>query len=117
MLDSLRKRLNAVSTCSTLVALMLIDVLRLSGHVAQARELADEIIAFATARSERVYLPELLRMRGELLETTDSDAARRDYREAVELAASTGARALEQRASESLAGLLARGKSRPRRGR
>jgi hypothetical protein len=83
--------------------------------MAQAWDLTDEIISFATTRSERVYLPELLRMRGELREATDREAALQDYREAVRLAASTGARSLERRASESLAVLLAKASGRPRR--
>jgi DNA-binding winged helix-turn-helix (wHTH) protein/tetratricopeptide (TPR) repeat protein len=110
MLESLRQRLKAVSTCSTLVAQVLIDVLRISGHVDQARQLTDEIITFASARNESVYLPELLRIRGEQLEATDPAAARRDYREAIRLARSTGARSLERRATDSLAALAASAK-------
>jgi DNA-binding winged helix-turn-helix (wHTH) protein/energy-coupling factor transporter ATP-binding protein EcfA2 len=105
LLESLRQRLRAVSTCSTLVAQALIEALRLSGHPAQARQLTDEIIAFATARNESVYLPELLRLRGQLFEASDPAAAARDYRQAVELARATGARSSEQRATESLAAL------------
>jgi DNA-binding winged helix-turn-helix (wHTH) protein len=104
MLERLNQRLNEVSTCSTLVAMILIDVLQLSGHLLQARTLADDIIAFATAHSERVYLPELLRMRGGLRESTDASAAD-DHRQAIELARSTGARSLERRAADSLAAL------------
>jgi DNA-binding winged helix-turn-helix (wHTH) protein len=108
MLDGLTDRLTQVATCSTLVAQVLIDVLRLSGHLAEARKLTDEIIAFAVARNESVYLPELLRLRGEQVAATDPAAATRDYREAIELARSTGARSLEQRASDSLAAVGAR---------
>jgi hypothetical protein len=102
LLEGLQQRLREVSTCSTLVALMLIDALRLSGHVAHARELTDEIIAFALAHKETVYLPELLRVRGEQLEASDRAAALQDYRQAVELARSIGARSFEQRATASL---------------
>ncbi len=108
LLDALRQRLNEVSTCTTLIAQVLIDVLRISGHAAQARQLTDEIIAFAIAHNESVYLPELLRMRGEQREGTDPAAASRDYGEAIELARSKGARSLEQRATVSLAALSAR---------
>src|SRR6185295_13324098 len=108
LLDSLRQRLKEVSTCSTLVAQVLIDVLRISGHAAQAQKLTDEIIGFALAHNESVYLPELLRMRGEQRETGDPAAASQDYREAIELARSKGARSLEQRATASLAALSAR---------
>jgi DNA-binding winged helix-turn-helix (wHTH) protein len=104
MLERLDQRLKEVSTCSTLVAMVLIDVLQLSGHLVQARKLTDDIIAFATAHSERVYLPELLRMRGGLRERTDPRAAD-DHREAIALARSTGARSLERRAADSLAAL------------
>jgi hypothetical protein len=107
LLDALHERLTEVSTCSTLIALVLIDVLRISGHVAEARRLTDEIIAFATAHDESVFLPELLRIRGEQLESTDPAAAARDYREACELARSMGARSLERRAADSLATLAA----------
>jgi DNA-binding winged helix-turn-helix (wHTH) protein/tetratricopeptide (TPR) repeat protein len=105
MLDVLQQRLNEVSTCSTLVALALIDVLVRSGHAGPARELSDQIIAFARAHDENVYLPELLRLRGEQLEATDTAAALRDYHDAVELARRTGARSLEQRAADNLAAL------------
>src|SRR3954464_5493798 len=110
LLDALRQRLNEVSTCSTLLAQVLIDVLRISGYAAQAHQLTDEIIAFALAHNESVYLPELLRMRGEQRQGTDPSAASRDYREAIERARSAGARSLEQRAMASLAALTAPGK-------
>lgn len=105
VLDGLRQRLSEVSTCSTLLAQVLIEVLRLSGHVAQARQLTEEIIAFALAHNESVYLPELLRLRGEQREGSAPAAAARDHCEAIELARSTGARSLERRAADSLAAL------------
>ncbi|MBI5066795.1 MAG: AAA family ATPase [Deltaproteobacteria bacterium] len=104
-LDALRQRLNEVSTCSTLLAQVLIEVLRSSGHAPQAQRLTDEIIDFALAHDESVYLPELLRMRGEQRQGADPAAASRDYQEAIERARSTGARSLEQRAMASLAAL------------
>jgi hypothetical protein len=61
------------------------------------------MITFATAHSERVYLPELIRMRGELRE--HGDARAQDYREARDLARTSGAKSLEQRAADSLAAL------------
>ena len=78
MLDSLRRRYKRFSTGSTLVAQVLIDVLRISGHVAEARVLTDEIIAFAIDRNESAYLPELLRIRGEQREAGDREGAARD---------------------------------------
>lgn len=107
LLADLRQRLNEVSTCSTLVAQVLIDVLRSSGHDAPARELTEEIIAFATAHNESVYLPELLRLRGEQREAADPAAAAEDYLRAIELARATGARSLERRARDSLGALEA----------
>lgn len=86
MLDSLQQQLKQVATCSTLVAQVLIDVHRSSGHVAQAQKLTDEIIAFALAHDEKVYLPERLRIRGQQLESSDPALAACDYREAIELA-------------------------------
>jgi hypothetical protein len=102
MLDRLQQRLSEVCTGSTLVARVLIDVLKTSGHAARARELTDEIIAFARAHHELVYLPELLRIRGEQLERTEPAQAARDYQDAVELARSMGARSLERRALDCL---------------
>lgn len=106
LLDDLDQRLEAVATCSTLVAQALIDVLRASGHLPQARHLAERLIGFARGHNERVYLPELLRLRGELCAALDSAAAERDYREAIELARSMGAGSLERRAQESLEALV-----------
>jgi DNA-binding winged helix-turn-helix (wHTH) protein len=107
LLDELNRRLAEVSTCSTLIALVLIDVLRTSHHAAEARRLTDEILSFAVSRNEVVFLPELIRIRGEQLERIDSAAAAQDYREATELARATGAKSLERRAMDSLAALEA----------
>jgi hypothetical protein len=106
LLEAMQRRLLEVSTSSTLLALVLVDVLRVSGHVERARELTAEIVAFAIAHGERVYLPELLRVRGEQRATIDE--ALRDHEEAVELARSTGALAFERRAEEGLAALRKR---------
>jgi len=103
LLDALQRRLSEVSTCSTLLALVLIDALRISGHLERARLLTDEIIAFATTHGEQVYLPELLRMRGEQRESAEREAAAQDYRAAAELARALGAQSSELRATQSLA--------------
>jgi hypothetical protein len=66
MLDSLQERMTQVSTCSTLLGQILIEALRISGHTAEARKLTDQVITFATEHNESVYLPGLLRIRGEL---------------------------------------------------
>ena len=103
LLDALQRRLSEVSTCSTLLALVLIDALRISGHLERARLLTDEIIAFATTHGEQVYLPELLRMRGEQRESAEREVAAQDYRAAAELARALGAQSSELRATQSLA--------------
>jgi hypothetical protein len=90
-----------VSTSATLVALVLVDVLRISGHIAEARAITDDAIAFAVAHDENAYLPELLRVRGE--QRGDREAAAADYREALALARATGGRSFEARAARSLA--------------
>ena len=105
LLEALRLRLSEVATCSTLVGLVLIDVLRLSNHLDAALRLSDQMIAFALAHDENVYLPELLRVRGEQRAKTDPAAAARDYREALELAQRIGARCFELRATQSTATL------------
>lgn len=97
LLSGLRQRLQEVSTCSTLVGLVLVDTLRVSGHAREARELTDQMIDFANAHNESVYLPELLRVRAEQIEQSDAAAARRDYQKARELARASGARSLEER--------------------
>lgn len=103
LLDDLRERMNAVSTCSTLVGLVLVDALRHCGHEAAARDLTDEVIAFARSRHERVYLPELLRQRSELRQPSDPEGATSDLHEALNLAKAMGALSLERRAALSLA--------------
>jgi tetratricopeptide (TPR) repeat protein len=105
LLDTLQHRLSEVSTGSTLVGGALIEALRISGHVAEARGLTDEIIRFARAHDECIYLPELLRMRGEQLQELEPELAAQDYREAIELARSMGARSFELRARNCLAAL------------
>ena len=101
-LDALRQRMTEVATCSTLVGLVLIDVLQVSGHTAEARALADEVISFAREHNESVYLPELLMTHGDLLVRTDPETAELNYRAAQALAQSMGARCSERRATERL---------------
>ncbi len=66
--------------------------------------------ALAAAPEERIYLPELLRLRGELRAACESEpaAVESDLREAVALAREMGARLQELRATTSLARQLAR---------
>jgi hypothetical protein len=101
-LDALRRRMTEVATCSTLVGLVLSDVLRVSGHLNEAQALVDEMITFARAHNENVYLPELLVLRGDLRADTGSANAEQDYRDALKLARSLGARSSERRATIKL---------------
>lgn len=107
MLTSLRQRLQEVATCSTLVGQVLIHALSVSGHRAEAQQLTDQMIDFARAHNESVYLPELLRTRGEQLAGRDRSAAQDALRQAIALAQASGALSLEQRARASLASLPA----------
>jgi tetratricopeptide (TPR) repeat protein len=66
LLDDFQRRLTEVCTNSTLVALPLIDALRSSDYIAEARQLTEEVITFALSHNERVYMNELLRRRHEL---------------------------------------------------
>jgi DNA-binding winged helix-turn-helix (wHTH) protein/tetratricopeptide (TPR) repeat protein len=102
LLNALRQRLTEVATGSTLIALVLIDVLRISGHAEQARHLTDEIVTFAVAHHEKVYLPALLRIRGEQRENAEPEAAAQDYRRAIELAREMGARSFEEQFANPL---------------
>ncbi len=113
LLDDLDQRLVEVSTCSTLVALVLIEALRASGHTAQARALTDKILVFARSHEELVFLPDILRLRGEQAASTSQEAALADVREALALARASGAKSLERRALESLAALESRAESAP----
>ena len=97
LLNSLRQRLQEVSTCSSLVGLVLIETLSISGHASEAQKLTDQMIDFATTHNESVYLPELLRLRGEQLEQSDAAAAAQAYRQALDLAQATGSRSFERR--------------------
>jgi tetratricopeptide (TPR) repeat protein len=111
LVASYRRRLERVSA-ATLVALPLIDLLRTSGEVGVAHEIVEAAIDFATTRDERLYLPELLRLRGLLVAATDTAAAVRAYQEAAELARAFGLPSLELRTATALAsvsdGALAR---------
>jgi class 3 adenylate cyclase/tetratricopeptide (TPR) repeat protein len=64
-------------------------------------------LAFKSNPYERAYLPEILRLRGELrLKLGQTELAEADFREAIELAKSMSAKSLELRATTSLARLL-----------
>jgi len=94
----------AISGMAAVVA----DIFRRAGRVEHASFILADTLAFARARGERLFEPELLRIRGELLEVDDAAAAERLYDEAIEQARAMGSPALEARAAASLARLQAR---------
>jgi class 3 adenylate cyclase/tetratricopeptide (TPR) repeat protein len=82
----------------------------LLGRLAEARSTLELARTFARERQERVHVPELHRLTGELALAADEPdaAAERAFVEAVELARSQHSRSLELRATTSLARLWQR---------
>jgi hypothetical protein len=76
-----------------------------SGDLARACPLVDELLEFARAKGEGAVEPELIRLRGELLEPSDPEGAAAAYREAIALGAAKQSRAFQLRAAISLARL------------
>jgi hypothetical protein len=89
------------------VALSVVDALRRSNQRERALAFADSAIARAREAGELVFEPELVRMRGSLLEATDPAAAASTYREAIERAEKLGLLGIAARARASLAALSA----------
>jgi tetratricopeptide (TPR) repeat protein len=87
---------------------MLAEAELLAGRVADGLATIEQ--ALAAALGQRFYLPELLRLRGELRAASEIEPAvvESDLREAVALAHEMGARLSELRAATSLARQLAR---------
>jgi predicted ATPase len=75
------------------------------GQVAEARAAVDKGLASADHGGERVYCPELLRLKGELLLDQSGSGAEQSFLAALCLARRQGALALELRAALSLARL------------
>jgi tetratricopeptide (TPR) repeat protein len=94
-------------------ALPVIEVCSLAGQIERALQHVSEALAEAEKTGERVWIPEILRLRGELLHSTDREEAERSLGEAIELARSQSSKSLELRAAMSLC-RLRRGKSRAR---
>ena len=85
------------------------DACRIAGKVELGLELVEEGLSFAEG-GERFHMPELYRLRGELLRLGgENGRAEASFRRALDLAGapSMGARLLELRAATSLARLLA----------
>jgi predicted ATPase/DNA-binding winged helix-turn-helix (wHTH) protein len=76
-----------------------------ANQVGQGLEVIEETLTRCRARQERWYLPELIRIKGELMlrETQHASSAEACFREALEIAAQQGARFWELRSAISLA--------------
>jgi predicted ATPase/class 3 adenylate cyclase len=78
-----------------------------AGKIREALETVDIAQGAAEEHEERFHLPELLRLRGELMSASgDSDAAEVSFRRAIDLARSQAARSWELRSTITLARLL-----------
>jgi len=100
-----RARTAEVRVGTTYMGLLVACASIRSGAPARAHTLVDEMLEFARTTGEGVVEPELLRLRGELLEPTDPEGAAAAYREAIALGASRQSRAFQLRAANSLAAL------------
>ncbi|QGZ63094.1 ATP-binding protein [Paraburkholderia acidisoli] len=78
-------------------------------RIEEARATVEEALAWSEAHDERWYIPELLRIRGDLLAATDErdsqGAAEAAYQRAIEIARQQDALFLQLRAARSLAAL------------
>ncbi|CAN7585439.1 AAA family ATPase [Rhizobium sp. LjRoot98] len=73
------------------------------GRIDEATAAVDQGLRLARRTGEHYYMPELLRLRGELLRQTGRAAqARRSFQEAISFARDQGAKAWEERAKQSL---------------
>jgi DNA-binding winged helix-turn-helix (wHTH) protein len=88
-----------------------IEVCKLAGRIERGLQHVSECFAEVEKTGERVLLPEILRLRGELLRSTARAEAEQSLEEAIELARTQSSRSFELRATMSLC-RLQRGKSR-----
>jgi hypothetical protein len=100
-----RERIEAFPLGAPYAAMVIVDTLRRAGHPARALAFLDEMLAVARRTGERLFEPELIRMRGELLEPSDRALALTCYREAFTLASTMGAWTLALRAATNIARL------------
>jgi DNA-binding winged helix-turn-helix (wHTH) protein len=96
-------RVTAFPQGATNVALPLIAMLRAAGRDALALEVADRAIGFGREHEELTLEPELLRLRGELLEPTRPAEAEAAYVEALARGIACGAHSFALRAATRLA--------------
>ena len=90
---------------------LLAEAYRLGDQVGEGLEVLGEALAFADTTGERFWQPELYRLRGQLsLQSASSAEAdvEASFRKAIDLARELGAKALELRATTSLARLWQR---------
>jgi hypothetical protein len=80
--DDYRTRLSYASLGTSLTAVPIADMLARSGFHAEALDVVDRAIEHAIARDEHVCLPDIFRVRGDLLLASDPAAAAGAYREA-----------------------------------
>lgn len=97
---------------ATALGLPIVEILRRAGDASRAAALVDELRAFAHDHDEHMLAAEYARLRGELLEPSDAEAAEAAYLDAVETAHRQSARALELRAAIRLATVARTGASR-----
>jgi hypothetical protein len=107
MLREFRERVDAFPMGTTYLAVAMIDALRGSGYTGEASALVEEMLTLAREVGELLFEPELIRMRGELVEATDPATASAAYREAIAVARTAGAWSLALRAALRLARLHA----------
>ncbi len=93
---------DAPRTGQTLDRLALIDIYARAGRDEVALEKISETMGLIEETDERWAEPELHRVRGELLKSTDSQEAGRSFTRAIEVARHQSARSFELRAAMSL---------------
>ncbi len=102
LIAQLRERIAVFPMGATYFAILVLHALIRSHDHRQATALTDEMLAFAHAHGERLFEPELVRCRGELLARSDPAAAEAAYRAAIAMASSAGSWSLALRAALSL---------------
>jgi tetratricopeptide (TPR) repeat protein len=102
----MRDSLGTISVARTIhLALFAATCLRL-GRTDRALEEITGMLAFVERTDERIVEPELHRLRGEILKSTDPEEAQRSIRRAIAIAREQSSLALELRATLSLHALV-----------
>ena len=103
MEELFRSRIREFPMGATYLGLVFASIAFHSCAFDRARAVLDDMIAFARSRGERIVEPELVRLRGALLEPSDPAAAAAAYLEAIARARAAQSRAFQLRAAISLA--------------